>query len=298
MPVERIPLRAVLSCLAVVASLLVHPLVAEAGTGCPGALVYQADNTSELDAGWTGGMHDMPFIGWSLRLGISGCAGSTIGSCGECAITSLITNAGGSNRRCSNDTSIRCTDDTPCTGGGGTCRFYATPPNPFAGAGVGACVVNEVNGSVSGTVDIELGTLATTIGLSSKIYNSEVRRRRHAQRQRARWDVQRRRSERPRVRRQRDLSDSGLREHELRLSADRRFTHGNHAAERDRRNRRRLAHAGDRESGVHGEARRLLPLRYVQQRERGAVLEQRRLSRSAWADRPDLRRQALPQRLE
>lgn len=172
MSVKRIAPYVVLSCLVILASVGIQPPVAEAATGCPGALVYQADNTSTLDAGWTGSLHDLPVIGWSLRMGIGGCAGSTLGSCGECAITSLITNAGGSNRRCSNDTSIKCTDDTPCTGGGGVCRFYATPPNPVAGAGVGACVVNEVNGSASGTVNIESGALAATVGLSSKIYNA------------------------------------------------------------------------------------------------------------------------------
>ncbi|MCC6765886.1 MAG: hypothetical protein IT293_14610 [Deltaproteobacteria bacterium] len=172
MSVRRIVSCAVLSCVVIALSLSMCLPNTEAATGCPGALVYQADNTSTLDAGWTASLHDLPVIGWSLRMGISGCAGSTLGSCGECAITSLITNAGGSNRRCSNDTSIKCTDDTPCTGGGGVCRFYATPPNPIAGAGVGACVVNEVNGSVSGTVNIESGALAASIGLSSKIYTA------------------------------------------------------------------------------------------------------------------------------
>ena len=160
---------AVVALLVLAFTLSAAPFAA-AAPGCPGAVVYQADNTSMLDSGWTGIMHDLPVIGWALRMSVAGCAGSTVGSCGQCSLTGLIADAGGSNRRCTNDTSIKCTDDTPCTGG--VCRFFATAPNPVAGGGVGACIVNEVTGAVSGTVNIEAGTLSATVGLNSKLYNS------------------------------------------------------------------------------------------------------------------------------
>ncbi|MCC6767300.1 MAG: hypothetical protein IT293_21835, partial [Deltaproteobacteria bacterium] len=75
MSIKRIASRGVLSCLVIAASLSICLPITEAATGCPGALVYQADNTSTLDAGWTGSLHDLPVIGWSLRMGIGGCAG-------------------------------------------------------------------------------------------------------------------------------------------------------------------------------------------------------------------------------
>ena len=114
MTLARLLLALVLSC-----PFWLAPPPALAASGCPGAVVYQADTTSQVDAGWTGVTHDMSIIGWSLRFGVDSCTGSTVGSCGDCAITGLIANAGGSNRRCSNDLAIKCSDDTPCAGGGG-----------------------------------------------------------------------------------------------------------------------------------------------------------------------------------
>jgi hypothetical protein len=156
----------------IVTCLLLRSPIAGAATGCPGAIVYEAGSSSSLDVGSTGSFHDVPVIGWALRMGVSGCAGSTVGSCGQCNITGLVTNAGGSNRRCSNDTSIKCTSDAPCTGGGGHCAFFATAPNPVGAGGVGACVVNEVTGSVTGTVNIESGALSVALPLRSDLFSS------------------------------------------------------------------------------------------------------------------------------
>jgi hypothetical protein len=155
-------------------SVLLVPAPALAASGCPGAVVYQADTTSQVDAGWTGITHDMPIIGWSLRFGVDSCTGSTVGSCGDCALTGLIANAGGSNQRCSNDLSIKCSDDTPCAGGGGHCAFYATPPNPAGAPGIAVCVVNEVTAAVSGTVNIESGALTVDVPMRASLYRSVI----------------------------------------------------------------------------------------------------------------------------
>ncbi len=142
---------------------------AQAASGCPGAIVYEANNTSSLDAGFTGNSHDLSVIGWSLRMNVEGCAGSVAGSCGGCSINGLVANAGGTNQRCNNDTSTACTTDAQCSGGG-LCRFFATVPNPVSAGNVTACVVNEVTGTVTGNVHIEDGDLQVDLPMQSRLY--------------------------------------------------------------------------------------------------------------------------------
>jgi hypothetical protein len=163
--------RAVHVGMLIVTCLLLRSPIAGAATGCPGAIVYEAGSSSSLDVGSTGSFHDVPVIGWALRMGVSGCAGSTVGSCGQCNITGLVTNAGGSNRRCSNDTSIKCTSNTLCTPGGGTCQFFFGSMLPLAAGGVTTCVVNQFNGPISGTADIPTGSATTIANLTSRVYN-------------------------------------------------------------------------------------------------------------------------------
>jgi hypothetical protein len=72
-------------------------------------------------------------------------------------------------QRCSNDTSIRCTNNAPCSGG--TCEFFFGSNLPLAAGGVTTCVVNQFNGSVSGTANVETGDAATSVKLTSRVYN-------------------------------------------------------------------------------------------------------------------------------
>jgi hypothetical protein len=74
------------------------------------------------------------------------------------------------NQRCTNDTSIRCTNNTPCTGGGGTCQFYFGSNLPLAAGGVTTCVVNQFNGPLTGTANIESGESANTALLTARVY--------------------------------------------------------------------------------------------------------------------------------
>jgi hypothetical protein len=129
---------------------------------------------SVLDTGWTGLGHRAPIIAnGDVTIALS-CAASSR-PCGTCNVTNVIENpqadAGQLRvRRCSNDTSIKCTCDTPCTPGGGTCPFFFGSSLPLVAGGVGTCVVNQFNGAVTGTANIESGEASTVAKLISKVY--------------------------------------------------------------------------------------------------------------------------------
>ncbi len=73
-------------------------------------------------------------------------------------------------RRCNNDTSTTCTDDTPCTVGGGTCASYFGAPLAFSAGSVSTCVTNQRNGALSGTYDPATGAMVGTAKLLRRIY--------------------------------------------------------------------------------------------------------------------------------
>ncbi len=143
---------------------------------CPTKVTFAGDSThakSILDTGWTGISHRAPIISnGNVTVALS-CSGGGR-PCGVCTISGPIANTEPgqiANQRCSNDTSIKCTSDTPCTGGGGTCEFYFGSNLPLAAGGVTTCVVNQFNGSVSGTANVETGDASTTALLTSSVYN-------------------------------------------------------------------------------------------------------------------------------
>jgi hypothetical protein len=143
---------------------------------CPSKVHFRGDPTapvSVLDAGWTGFGHRAPIISnGDVTVGLS--CGATERPCGTCTIAGPIPNleAGAGqldNQRCSHDSSIRCTDDTPCIGGGGTCEFYFGSLLPLAAGGVSTCVSNMFNGPVTGTANIETGEATTIANLTSRV---------------------------------------------------------------------------------------------------------------------------------
>jgi hypothetical protein len=146
---------------------------------CPTQVTFAGDATdpvSILDTGWTGISHRAPIISnGEVTVALSGCAGSSR-PCGQCNITGPVTNpsAGAGqidNRRCTNDTSIRCTSNAPCTGGGGTCQYFFGSMLPLAAGGVTTCVLNQFNGSITGTANVETGEAVNNALLSSKVFN-------------------------------------------------------------------------------------------------------------------------------
>jgi hypothetical protein len=143
------------------------------GALCPTLLQADADGPAvDLDTGWTGLSHDAKVpTGGRLTLTVSGCAGGSP-PCGVCNLSGPVANAGGTpfqNQRCIGNTATQCDDNGDC-GLDGPCTFIFGPPLPLAAGGTSVCVINVINGPVTGTVDIEAGTTETSIDLISQVH--------------------------------------------------------------------------------------------------------------------------------
>jgi hypothetical protein len=139
-----------------------HPSSVQAQ--CPKAAIFTGDGaSSDLDLGWTGIGHDTIMSG----VGLTVATGFTLSSpaCQNLPITDLITNAGGTNRRCAASTDIACVSDGEC-GVVGPCHYFMTPPMPFSAGGVGFCFVHEVAGTVTGGVNAAAGGMTASIPLA------------------------------------------------------------------------------------------------------------------------------------
>lgn len=82
----------------------------------------------------------------------------------------LSSNGDMNTQRCTNNTSIQCTTNAPCIGGGGTCQFYFGAPLPLAAGGVSTCVTNQWNGAMSGTFDTGTGASAGTAAVLARVH--------------------------------------------------------------------------------------------------------------------------------
>lgn len=132
---------------------------------CPQQITYTVETEgSDLDIGWTGIYHDQLLgTGGSLSFAVD-CPGEFLGACGDCPINGPIASTTiVDNHRCSNDTATKCTTNAEC--GAGTCEFYFGAPLPISGGGVPICVVNQVNGAVNGSIQPELGSGTSNIGI-------------------------------------------------------------------------------------------------------------------------------------
>ena len=132
---------------------------------CPAQITYTVNSDgSDLDVGWTGIYHDQPLgSGGALSFSLD-CAGTFLGQCGDCALSGPIASTTVvNNQRCQNDTSVECTSDADCTGGG--CAFFFGAPLPISGGGVPVCVTNRIDGPVTGTVQPELGSGTSNIAI-------------------------------------------------------------------------------------------------------------------------------------
>jgi hypothetical protein len=132
---------------------------------CPQQVTYTVESEgSDLDIGWTG-IYDNQILGTGGSLSFAvDCPGDFLGACGDCPISGPIASTTiVNNQRCSNGTQTKCTADAEC--GAGTCEFYFGAPLPIAGGGVPICVVNQVNGAVTGNIQPELGSGTSNIGI-------------------------------------------------------------------------------------------------------------------------------------
>lgn len=148
---------------------------------CPGTLEFEGDAMSPdtlLDTGWTGIAHDASIISaGKLTLDVTSCPNAGAGNtrpCGVCSFTGPLPNAdadngGINNRRCTNDTSIKCTSNSPCLPNG-TCQFYFGSNLPLSAGSVPVCIVNEISGAVTGTANFETGETNSIVNLLSHVY--------------------------------------------------------------------------------------------------------------------------------
>ncbi len=171
---------------------------------CPSTISFTADGTNaDLDTGFTGLAHHarIPTQG-RITLAVSGCAGGSQPTCGQCNVSGPLENGGGetfSNHRCKDTPWVQCTSDSDCTnaeiciGGtnnqalctdnsecpGGTCQnagyagpciFYFGSPLPLVAGGVSTCILNEISGPISGTIDFSDGSSFSNVPLSSKVH--------------------------------------------------------------------------------------------------------------------------------
>jgi hypothetical protein len=129
---------------------------------------------SILDTGWTGISHRAPIISdGTASITLSCPGGGPSRPCGTCTVSGPVANGAGKldSQRCTNDTSIHCTDNTPCTAGSGTCQFFFGADLPLSAGGIAVCAVNQFNGPVSGTANVETGDAFTVAKLTARVYN-------------------------------------------------------------------------------------------------------------------------------
>jgi hypothetical protein len=143
---------------------------------CPNLITFTGTSTGPaLDTGWTGFGHDATVVSGGT-VTVTATCGSSTPPCGVCNYSGPVANAAGllPSQRCSNDSSIHCTSNTPCTPGGGTCKFFFGTYLPLAAGGVATCVENTFNGGISGTANIESGASGGTALLTARVYNAIV----------------------------------------------------------------------------------------------------------------------------
>jgi hypothetical protein len=144
---------------------------------CPTAVELTVDGAyTDLDLGWTGLAHNAKLPSNDrLTLAISDCAGASEPSCGECDLSGPVENAGGAaftNHRCEDAPWVPCSLDGDCTGAGvaGPCVFFLGAPLPSSAGGIPTCILNQVDGPVTGTIDVENGSSTIDVPLLSKVH--------------------------------------------------------------------------------------------------------------------------------
>lgn len=138
---------------------------------CPGAGFYGVTPSqagTELDVGYRGTAHDMdPILGFrAVNFAVSCDA-----DCGNCTSGAPVPTPEAC--RCESDASAVCdtlnaADLDDC--GGGTCRCYFGPPTPYVGGGTPACVVSQVNDTLSGGFDLGTGEMSLTVPVRGRIH--------------------------------------------------------------------------------------------------------------------------------
>ena len=172
---------------------------------CPTVLSFTADGDhTDLDTGFTGLAHNQTIPSNSrVTLAVSGCTGASEPNCGQCSLSGPLNNVGGPEadvhrckdapwKTCSVDgdcTSAQqcvggsnngglCTTGAECPGGScvnagfvGPCVYFFGPPLPLRPpGGPSTCILNVINGPVSGTIDFSDGSTVSMVPLSTRVH--------------------------------------------------------------------------------------------------------------------------------
>ncbi len=110
-----------------------------------------------------------------LTLTVSGCTGASQPGCGQCNLSGPIANAGGGafdTHRCQDELWVRCSTDADCPNAGATgpCVYLLGAPLPLVAGGVPTCVLTEINGAVTGTINIDDGSASTAMRVISNVH--------------------------------------------------------------------------------------------------------------------------------
>jgi hypothetical protein len=139
---------------------------------CPTSLDFTAGpGAAGLDLGWTGMGHDQHLVSDTrLTVAVAGCQNASR-PCGVCTFNGPLPNVGPGampNHRCTGDTRTVCTSNADCSVAGGTCEFYFGSYLPINTTGF--CIANQVLGPVTGTYDVESGSMASTLKAVWRVY--------------------------------------------------------------------------------------------------------------------------------
>ena len=125
---------------------------------------------TRLDVGFTGLAHGMDIMDGI----VSGVRLDCDADCANCAVTEdPLRDRPSGFCRCEADPTSRCDvingpDADDC--GGGMCRCMFGPPLAIAAGGIPICVVNELQGDLTGIADAGTGESAVTVNLLSKVH--------------------------------------------------------------------------------------------------------------------------------
>ena len=152
---------------------------------CPSKMEVMGTSGSQgvLDTGWTGLGHNSRVVSaGKITVNLVSCQNATE-PCGTCELSGPVANVNAdkgdiSNQRCTGDTRTMCTSDGNCSSG--TCEFYVGTYLPLAADGVSTCVGNQIDGSITGTANINetgpgAGTISSGVKLTSHVYIAAAR---------------------------------------------------------------------------------------------------------------------------
>jgi hypothetical protein len=137
------------------------PGVCTVNCTCPGRgeIDLFIQSASDLDAGWSGTVHDAQLQRGSRIWGeLSSCDAQTDFDCDY---------FGNIGSFCSTDPSRACTNNDQCQGAGSCVLQYLGPPLPVSAGGVPACVLVRFATDAVGTYDLQTGDMQFGVGLNA-----------------------------------------------------------------------------------------------------------------------------------